>query len=203
MKYESFLFDIGNVLVPIDISKVEPFFLENCENVPAEELTGQIRVLCTALESGEIDGEAFLQRLRDDLGFHATREQFLGVWNSIFSDHQGMWKLVSKLKEGGARLYLFSNTNDFHLDHLLEKYTVFQHFDDGIFSQKIGFMKPNEGFYRSSLELLPIDPARTIYIDDLAANVDAGRDFGFECIQYDHSDHDRLIEQLRNLGLQV
>ena len=60
--------------------------------------------------------------------------------------------------------------------------------------------RPDEGFYRTALNTLPIEASRTIYIDDIEANVEAGQKFGIESIRYDHRRHDDFLKRMADLG---
>ena len=66
-------------------------------------------------------------------------------------------------------------------------------------SFEIGCMKPLHEFYAKACELYQLDPRETIYIDDLTANIDAGKNIGFHCHLYDHHNHQDLENFLAEL----
>ena len=63
-------------------------------------------------------------------------------------------------------------------------------------------MKPERPIFEIALRQFGVEPAETVYIDDMAPNVATARDFGFHAFQYDCAQHARLVEQLAALGVE-
>jgi HAD superfamily hydrolase (TIGR01509 family) len=59
-------------------------------------------------------------------------------------------------------------------------------------------MKPHEAIFRAAIESFDLDPARTLYIDDLADNIAAGRRLGFVCHHYSPKRHEDFELTLKN-----
>jgi epoxide hydrolase-like predicted phosphatase len=55
-------------------------------------------------------------------------------------------------------------------------------FDVVVDSSEVGMRKPNPAIYRHTLELLGVEPARSVFLDDYAGNVVAARDVGMIAI---------------------
>ena len=51
-------------------------------------------------------------------------------------------------------------------------------------SGEVGVIKPDPRIFELLLERFAIDPQRAVYIDDVAANVDAARPFGIHAIHF-------------------
>jgi FMN phosphatase YigB (HAD superfamily) len=51
-------------------------------------------------------------------------------------------------------------------------------------SFKVGAIKPHESIYRAAEARFGLDPASTVFIDDLAANVEGARRRGWSAIQH-------------------
>ena len=84
---------------------------------------------------------------------------------------------------------LLSNTSGPHVAWFTSRYRVFDCFRAAIYSHEAGCMKPEPEIFRIAIDRLGLDPAATIYVDDLPDNVAAGAAAGFRAIQYDHEDH--------------
>ena len=112
-----------------------------------------------------------------------------------------MFRLVKRL-QGRYPLYLLSNTNDIHLNYFTAQYPVFASFSDAVYSHRVGCMKPERTIYEIAARQFGVEPGETVFIDDLPANIAAARAFGFHAIQYDHRQHQHLIEELAALGVE-
>ncbi|MEZ5326731.1 MAG: HAD family phosphatase [Verrucomicrobiales bacterium] len=198
---DTFLFDIGNVLVTFDFSKVVSFIEANST---ADESTVQKEVeqRIVSLETGSIDGATFLAQLADTLHFSGDLDQLHLVYQDIFEPNQPMHQLVDTLCKN-YRLVLFSNTSDLHKDSLFERYPVFSQFDGGVFSFISGSMKPDDGMYRDAIINHRIIPNRTLYLDDAPANIATGIRHGFHAIQYLPHQHERALAELAQLAPEI
>lgn len=199
MSVEAVIFDIGNVLVKFEAGLAERNLAELGGASAAQ--VGEIAALGPAYERGELTRADFLGRLRGILGYTGPDENLARAWQDIFSPNPPMWELVDRLR-GRLPLYLLSNTNCLHHDHLVDEYEVFGRFDDGVFSYRVGMSKPEPGIFELAVRQFGVRPGATVYIDDLAANVEAARAAGLLAFHYDAARHDDLLGSLRALGVQ-
>ena len=79
--------------------------------------------------------------------------------------------------------------NAIHCPWLFSAWPEFSLFDGAVLSFETGFIKPNPQIYQYAVDAHALDPAATLYIDDLPQNIATGRHFGFQCFQYDLNDH--------------
>lgn len=199
MPVHAVIFDIGNVLV-----KFEPGLAErNLGRLggASPEQVREIEALGPSYERGGMDRTEFLARLRGILGFTGADAELARAWQEIFSPNPPMWELVDRL-HGRLPLYLLSNTNCLHHDHLLTAYAVFGKFDDGVFSYRAGMSKPEAGIFELAACQFGVTPGETVYIDDLPANTEAARRAGFLAFLYDAGKHGDLLAWLGELGVQ-
>jgi glucose-1-phosphatase len=184
----TFLFDIGRVLLDFD------FETSLARLLPADVLDGpdRLRRLIDRkdeFESGVIETEAYVSWALETLGSVATPLQFRDAWQRIFTPVEPMWACVRRLSDEGHRMILFSNTNGIHTPWIFETYPGFSLFHGAVLSHQTGFVKPQPEIYEHAIALHGLDPARTLYIDDLPQNIEAGRRFGFRCWQYELANH--------------
>ena len=66
-------------------------------------------------------------------------------------------------------------------------------------SGEVGVIKPDPRIFELLLERFAIDPKRAVYIDDVAANVDAARPFGIHTVHF--TTPSALRAELAELGL--
>lgn len=198
-----FLFDIGNVILKFDFSVGVRRIQDRCSKVTADEILTRIADLTDDLESGQIDVSAYVTKASERLGFSGTEGEFIRAFENIFKLNEPMVKLIEQLKLNGHQLFLLSNTNGIHVPFFTQEYSVFDHFSGATYSHEVGCMKPKAEIYQSSIRQFNLDPTCTIYIDDLEANIVAGRESGLLGIHYASNQHSKLLDELRALDIKI
>ncbi|MFM2169972.1 MAG: hypothetical protein RI957_201 [Verrucomicrobiota bacterium] len=194
------LFDIGNVLLRFDYKEALHALIPPHLG-RAEERLRLLDVKRDDLESGRISANDFIEWSLLTLGAEASAEQFTAAWRSIFTPIPGTWELAERWSQQGHRLILFSNINPIHHPWIFDAFPVFQHFHGAVMSYEIGCMKPHDQFYQIAKQRHDLIPEQTFYIDDLMANIETGRRFGFHCHLYHPDRHDELESAAELLGL--
>jgi len=195
---DTFLFDIGNVLVTFDFNIAARAYQKSSttEYDPIDILIP----LRDRLEVGEMTAEEFVAEGIERIGFQDGPERFVEIYQAIFSPVRPIWDLVERLK-GDYRLLLLSNTSDIHHEGLLRDFPIFKAFDGGIFSYLAESAKPDRAIYEQALDELSIVPESTIYLDDLLPNIEVGKSFGFRAHCYRSDDHELCEKFLRESGV--
>lgn len=196
----NFLFDIGNVIVGVDFNTA----LESLIPSGTENTSERIQTLLErkdVFETGKIPPETYFPWAAETLGFTGSQEEFIRVWNDIFSPNPPMWESIHEIHAAGHQLILFSNINDSHIHYLKETYPIFEKFHGDIFSYQTGYIKPDPAIYQFAIEKYNLTPETTIYIDDLPANIATGKKMKFLSHPYDINDHDSFVHWLRALNI--
>jgi glucose-1-phosphatase len=199
MEIEALIFDIGNVLVRFDWQIFHGQLKTSCPNSKVN-LEREFRELMVGLEIGEMTGESFARAAVHLIEYQGDEQQFVTIWNGIFTSHPPMERTVLSLKKR-LPLFLLSNTSDLHLDYLKLNFKVLQHFVDGVYSFRARCAKPGREIYETAIRQFGLKPEKTIYIDDLPPNVDAASELGFKAILYDFTKHDEFETRLAELGV--
>ena len=103
----------------------------------------------------------------------------------------GTVTILGELRERGTKLYFLSNYAAETYPLALERFDFLSWFAGGIVSGEHGVIKPDPAIYALLIERCGIEPARAVFIDDVAANAEAARPFGI------HPIHFRSPEALR------
>ena len=103
-------------------------------------------------------------------------------------------KLLKPLKKAGFRLYYLSNFPEEMFEKISRKNSFFSEFDGGILSAAVRLLKPEPEIYRELISKYGINPAESLFIDDLLPNIEAARAEGFQTLYL--PDHTRLSEEL-------
>lgn len=83
---------------------------------------------------------------------------------------------------GDVHLYYLSNMPSPFARVLESRHDFLRHFDGGIFSGDVKLAKPDPAIFELLAERYGLAPADTLFIDDLAANVAAARQLGWQTI---------------------
>lgn len=92
--------------------------------------------------------------------------------------------LLKRLKAAGHRLFYLSNMPHPYADHLERCNDFVGDFQDGIFSARVGLMKPHAAIFELAERRFGLEPADTVFIDDHAGNVLAARSRGWQALQF-------------------
>lgn len=107
---------------------------------------------------------------------HATRESLTPIAGTV--------RLVDDLARAGVHLYLLSNMPASTYDYLIERHGFFRHFRYLVISGQILLIKPDPAIFEHLLEKTGIQPADSVFIDDIERNVAAARACGLHAIQF-------------------
>jgi len=176
MNYNAALIDIGNVLLAFDYQVVFDEVLG--EHKDDQQAQAKLLSIRDAFECGHCDSRQAHAKLQQMFGYSGSFERFAASWQGIFTPLHAMWDAVYQLKRAGVKLVLFSNINPLHVEDF-PRYPVFSQFDDKVYSYLSGAMKPALPMYVEAIERVGLQPASTLYIDDMQANLDTAAALGF------------------------
>lgn len=199
---DAVVFDIGNVLLKFDyFVAARRLMARNGLAEPPDR--ARIVAAKEALEGGRIDRGEFLRLVKPEFHHTDSDESFLEMWEDIFEENLPMTSLAAELSGRAVPTFLLSNVSCIHHEFVFRKYPVFSTFRDGVFSYKVGVLKPESAIFEHAIHQFRIDPNRTAYVDDLAENVAAASRLGFRGVVYDWRHHEDAVAQLCRLGLRV
>lgn len=112
-----------------------------------------------------------------------------------FAPVEPMYDALHAVRAAGARTALLSNSwgNEYPRDLFAEL------FDAVVISCEVGMRKPDERIFRHALDLLGLDAAECVFIDDIEHNIRAAQALGIRGIL--HTAPDTTIAELRGMGL--
>ena len=89
--------------------------------------------------------------------------------------------------------------NALHIEYIFEHYPFIQEFDAHVLSHEVGLLKPDAAIYRLTLDRCGLEAERTLFVDDILANVEGARAVGMHAIVFDSADQVR--QELTNFGV--
>jgi putative hydrolase of the HAD superfamily len=95
--------------------------------------------------------------------------------------------LVRAFQQRGFDIYCLSNMPGPIYEHLRRRHTFWDVFRGIVVSGEIQLMKPEPEIYLHLLERFGLQPAESVFIDDLQVNVDAARGVGLHAIRFQNA----------------
>lgn len=195
------IFDLGGVVINFDhhiITRKLAQILGKDEEETCDRLYNS--GIEEAFNKGEFGPREFFQKIKSLLGLNINYEQFLAIWNEIFTANMGVSKLIDKLKQN-YRIFALSNTNELHFNYLMESFPVMKKIDKFILSYKVGVAKPHPDLYEVALKEASVGPEKIIFIDDKIEFVEQARKLGMNAVHFE--DSKRLRDTLSKMGFTV
>ena len=199
---KAILFDIGRVLIRVDVSRSMQSLAEGIPLSPKE--------IWTAIEKdprwpdwqeGRLAPRDWHLHLAKRLGGSLSFEQFTEAWNRAL-DPQPIHdnSLFEQLKKN-HRLGLLSNTDPIHVAHMEATYDFFRYFPKSArtYSCAVAASKPSPLIFREALLALRSKAEETVFIDDVEAYVEGARRLGMQAIHYQSPE--QLKNDLNELGI--
>ena len=178
---KTIIFDLGNVIVPLDFAAGAEAW-SAATGLPPEEVQRRMRSvdLYRAYEAGELSTPQFHTGIEALFEMRFEETTLMNLWSSIFSEPTLIDpELLMKLKQR-YRLVLLSNTNDLHFRFIRRHYPVMELFDEYILSYEVQSMKPAPAIYQAAIAAARCPAGQCFFTDDLAANIEAARAAGLD-----------------------
>lgn len=202
---KAIIFDLGNVLLPIDLGLTYEAFAAH-SSLSAVEIEKKIleNQLWVPYESGLQLDEEFRAFLCEHLSLNCTDLEFDEAFSALLLDfHQGVYDWVESLTSS-FQLYLLSNTSSIHAKRFTqvklgpEGQNLFSLFDRVYYSFEMGLVKPNLLIYQQVLEENLLNASDALFFDDNVANINSANLLGIPSFLVDPSKDLHQIQQIIN-----
>lgn len=183
------LFDLGNVLLPIDLDLTYKAFSSYSTKYTFEEikkLTAELS-LWVPYESGQQSDEEFRLFLKKELHLQCSDEEFDKAFNALllsFSDD--IYTTLALFKNQFNGLFLLSNTSAIHAKDYFqyrigeEQKNLFDLFDRLFLSFEMGLVKPDAAIYQQVSKEIGVPFEDIIFFDDNLFNIETAKRLGIE-----------------------
>ena len=192
------LFDLGNVL--IELRNVGLECAAAALGATSERLVALFNEngMAQRIAVGKLSPQEFVEQINRRFGTSVTPADVVSWFGAdvavVFPEAPG---LIASLK-GRYSLGVLSNTFFGHWDYFMTT-DLARQFDALTASHLIGFCKPDPRAFRAALDRMGATAAETVFVDDLAENVEAARALGFRAFQ--STTPGELIEGLQRAGV--
>jgi glucose-1-phosphatase len=199
-KFRAIIFDIGRVLIRVDISRAMDGLASGLSLTPQDvwsAIEGDPRWL--DWQEGRISPRDWHLHLTKRLGASLTFEQFSEVWNRALDPNPIHSESFLENLSKNYRLALLSNTDPIHMSQEEARFPFFRFFPIRIYSYRVGASKPDPLIYRQALQACKVRAEEAVYIDDVAAYAEAAHRLGMTGIVFQSPE--QLQSDLRKIGI--
>ena len=190
MPIEVILFDLGNVILPFShfqIAEKLSRFSQKKEFQDPQKIFSYLfdfeKGTVNSYETGRVSSSKFFQSLKEILHLSISFEEFIPIWNDIFTEDREVSEIIRSLK-GKKKLGLISNTNSLHFDYILSTFPIIRTFDKWILSHEVGFKKPAVQIFQRAIEWASVEPEKILLIDDTKGHVEVAVSLGMQGIHF-------------------
>jgi putative hydrolase of the HAD superfamily len=184
---QTIIFDIGRVLVRVDVARAMQDLAKGISLSPQEIWTAiEKDPLWQDWQEGRVSPRDWHLHLSKRLGGSLTFERFTAAWNRALDPQPIQDNSLFESLRKDFRLGLLSNTDPIHVAHLEATFDFFRFFPKSTrtYSCAVGSSKPSPLIFRDALKSLRAKAESAVFIDDIEAYVNAARDLGMHGIHY-------------------
>lgn len=196
--------DVGNVLVSFNHGQgLRQIAAASGVAVPAVEQFFSERELQQRLEAGVVSWRDAHTEFCRTTGSAVSLDQFSLAAGDIFGLRAEMLPVLAALQRRRLPVGLLSNSCEPHWQFICGSgYALLpEAFPIVVLSHEIALAKPDPAIYAHAVKVAGVSPEKIFFCDDLAPNVAAAREAGWDAEIFTTAD--RLIADLTSRGLQL
>jgi len=185
---KNIIFDLGNVMLNLDFdASIQAFKKLGLDDKVVDKKQAYSDPVFYELETGKISAPFFRQQIRKILNNpDASDQEIDNAWTAMILDiPPERVKVVQRLSKK-YNIYLFSNTNEIHIEKLHRQFKS-EHgiefpslFVKDYYSHEIHDRKPDLTSYQKVIEFSGVNPIETLFVDDLEKNISGAQKAGLQ-----------------------
>jgi putative hydrolase of the HAD superfamily len=170
--------------------------------VELDDIEGRHHLVFDSYERGHMGFEDYLRSVFFDVPRGFTVEDLRNyTYNESVAWPENIHFLKRIKTSNGLKIALISNEGRGLTGHRVRKFHLRELAEFMIFSNCVGYRKPDREIWRLALDLAQATPEESIYLDDRKMFVDIAAAMGFTAVH--HVSLEETSKQLRELGLVV
>lgn len=178
---DAIVFDVGQVLLRFDAPAILRRILPEHPKLHAELAS---RIFQTPYWVMMDRGTITMQEAATAMTANAPQDlvpyilRVMESWDDMDLIEEGL-RTLHACKDHGKKVYVLSNYGGESFAHALQRHDFFNLFDGIVLSSQHLLVKPQPELYAITAEQFRLDPARTLFIDDSHANIEAALNVGW------------------------
>lgn len=185
---DTVVFDVGNVLLSYQPQELLNRIIPDRPDLHPE-LT--VRVFRTPYWCMRDRGSATLEEVISAMSSHRPDlepyvRRVMTEWIDLDPIQEGV-RTLECCKAHGKRLIALTNYADKEFAYACSKHSFFSLFDGFVVSGRLHMVKPERAIYDHLINTFKLEAARTLFIDDAPANIEAALESGWQALCYNHA----------------
>ncbi|WP_337876821.1 HAD family phosphatase [Elioraea sp.] len=199
---DAVIFDLGGVLIDWNPRHLYRRLFDD-----AAEMERFLAEVCTPAWNLEQDrGRPWAAAIAELSARHPDKAELIAAYRARWPEMlngpiAGTVAILEALHAAGVPLYALTNWSAETFPHAEAAYPFLGRFRAIVVSGRIGLVKPEAAIYRHAIARFGVDPGRTLFIDDSAANVAGAEAAGLRALRF--TGPAALARDLAGLGLPV
>ena len=202
---KNILFDLGNVIIDIDIPRTRQELAKLLRRPDLEEqVMEELQPLLLDYEKGLISDELFINALIRYAKPQVYAQQVIRAWNAMLIDIPSeRLDFLKQLRDQQYHLFVLSNTNGLHIswvnafmERTYNAPSLEPWFDRTYYSHLVKARKPETASFEYVLQDAGIRPEETLYVEDTYENIESAKSLGIRTL-YLTGGHD-VITAVKN-----
>ena len=198
---DTVLFDLGKVLLDWDPRYFYRTVFGDNEDA-MERFLSEAAPPSWVLETDA--GKTMAQAIAERQRVYPQHADMLALWpegwtSMLRGEIAGTATIMAELKSRGRRLFALTNFSTETWPLAKARCPSLALLEDAIVSGEHGLVKPDPRIYALAITRCRLDPARTVFVDDLMVNVEAARTCGLHALHF--TGPEKLRAELAALSL--
>jgi 2-haloacid dehalogenase len=187
VEVEAVVFDMGGVLLDWDPRHLYRKVFDDDDAV--ERFLTDLELISWHVANHDSGARSMVESSRELGERYPDYRDELALWGPCYPEMiggpiDGMVDLVAELR-GRTRLYLLSNAPAEPIDQVIADWPFLSWFDGYVVSGRERIMKPDPRLFRLLLDRFDLEPAATMFVDDLEANVTGAAAVGIQAVRFE------------------
>lgn len=199
---ENIVFDIGNVMVRWSPEEIVRRTFGDSADIASWVRRIFLHPVWTSLNLGNVTESEAIDLYHTQLDI--PRDTLVQLFYQIKETQTlipGTQELLHRLRLAGYNTFALTDNIHEIMQYLRQRYSFWNDFQGVVVSAELHTKKPELEIFNYLLNTYQLDPAKTIFTDDLALNIRGAQQAGLLGIQFHNAD--QLECSLRGMGLKI
>jgi 2-haloacid dehalogenase len=184
---QAVVFDMGGVLLDWDPRHLYRSIFTDEDDM--ERFLAELDLVAWNVANHDSGARSLDESVAELIARHPDYAAELGAWSQRYTEMvrgpiEGSIEILEEL-HGRVPLYLLSNVPREPIAQLQADWPFFSWFDGQVISAHEGLIKPDPRLFRVLLDRYGLVAEATVFIDDVAANVEAAAALGIRAIRFE------------------
>lgn len=200
-KIKNIIFDLGNTLVYFDYCYFYDGVARLEKNLNAYHLKKYFEKnrLDIKIGSNKLNIKQAFKKIKKKFNMRIGYNDFHFLYCDIFWENTQMKNFLENAADSRYNLFMLSNVDASHINFIDHNFPYVKLIKKRVLSYKVKTVKPGMKIFKHIIEKYNLKPDESVYIDDLKANIVAGKKHNLKAIHY--TSHKRFLKEFKKLSV--